>query len=209
MIITMRTCKKKRMKNILRFLPILLVLLMGMASCAKQPAAFKEGGLADVSGAFSLSTLSIQGGQGKGFYPGDLIRANIRIVNSSDVSMRDITVELDMPDFFAANGATPKIIIDNLEPGQEKEIESDIHITKASEEDRQASIVLVVDRGKQSEHTGDEIIVEVLGTSVYARDQIPIIGLHAIEDSIEIPIELYTSHFEALCKTCRISVSRQ
>ncbi len=44
---------------------------------------------------------------------------------------------------------------------------------------------------------------EIKTKKPYLRDELPIIGLHAIEDKIDIPIELSTDNFDYLCRTLK------
>ncbi len=182
-----------------------LILLCVAMSCTPGPLSPEEEQPADLSGAFSLSSLHIQVPEEKGIYAGDTLRADIKVVNSSETVLRNITVELDATKIIELEGGTQTLFIDSLGPNQTQEIEANIRIAKGLEEDALAAVALVIDRGKGSEYIGGQILLEVFGVAVYKRDEIPIIGLHAIEDRIEIPIELYTAHFEALCKTLKES----
>ena len=95
-------------------------------------------------------------------------------------------------------------MIESLDPG--KSIEHNILLKVLGEglsEDTPVFARLSINEGNNEEFFTNEESLLVFGVQPYERGKIPIIGLHAVEDEIEIPIELYTHHFDALCKTLK------
>lgn len=149
------------------------------------------------------STLEFSDINGGDLYPGETIMADIKIINSGEATYNDIIVSLITGDLLVMDPEYDPFLIDELEPGQTRKINIPLIIKEGLSEDTITSLQMSVRGGKIPEFITEKQDILIFGTRPYTRGKIPIIGLHAIEDEIEIPIELYTNHFDALCQTLK------
>ena len=152
---------------------------------------------------FSSSYVKLIDLNGGDIYPGEKLKALITVINNSSLEVKDVTLEVDIPDVLIADFNLQGFLIESIEAGQEKIIEIPLRVAPDIDKDFTGHIQAVIDRGKDTQYFSEKISFTVFGTAPYIRDKIPIIGLHGIEDSIEIPIELSTYYFDYLCMTLK------
>jgi peptidoglycan/xylan/chitin deacetylase (PgdA/CDA1 family) len=181
------------------------LLLLSLMSC--KPGAYLETDGTFVEkesspASFTGSTLELTDVNGGDLYPGEAVRANISIVNSGAAD-DNIEVKLIIDDLLLADPGPTSFVIES--PGAGLSIEHSISLKVIEEltRDTPVSALLSINEGKDSEFLTNEVGLLAFGVQPYMRERLPIIGLHAIEDEIEIPIELYTHHFNALCQTLK------
>ena len=184
----------------------MIFLLLFIGSCA--PGADLENinintDKTQVNPSLTRSTLEFSDINGGDLYPGEAVMADIKIINSGEATCNNIIVSLIIGDLLVIDPEYDPFLIDELEPGQTREINIPLVIKEGLSEDAIASIQMSVIGGKTPEFITEKQDLQIFGTCPYTRGKIPIIGLHAIEDKIEIPIELYTHHFDVLCQTLK------
>ncbi len=154
------------------------------------------------SPSIELKSLEIIDMNGNDLYPGDEILAVVELKNSGESDTGGIRLDLSWGDSVINWEEDSAIEIGELEEGEEKRIEVGAKIKQGIEDDLDESIVLEISKdGHVFSSTSREI--KISGVKEYKRNKIPIIGLHDIEDEIEIPIELSTSSFDILCSTLK------
>ena len=151
---------------------------------------------------FSGSGITIEDINREDFYPGDEARVTILLHNSGGSTAENIRVELDSDELIEIPEDEASIEIDKLMPGETESLEILAKITGDIEEDSSGYINFNAYADKAGIFKGSAGI-DILGVREYGRNFIPIIGLHAIEDKIEIPIELSTENFDILCRTLK------
>ncbi|MCJ7473010.1 MAG: polysaccharide deacetylase family protein, partial [Actinobacteria bacterium] len=147
-----------------------------------------------------LELLDINGGD---LYPGESVIASIRIINSGSTDCNNIEVKLLTDGLLAVDSEYDPYLIEKLEPDRSIEINIPFLVKDGLTEDSTTSMQILVTSGETLEIITEIQDLIVFGVHPYTRKKIPIIGLHAIEDKIEIPIELYTHHFNVLCQTLK------
>ena len=112
-------------------------------------------------------------------------------------------MELALSEHFIAGGADTGWDIGSLDIGETKTFNTDLKVSEniISDITGWSSLNITSEKIKSFNTPRNNILI--YGIKEFKRNYIPIIGLHAIEDEIEIPIELYTSHFDELCKTLK------
>ena len=195
----------KRCFYIFLIITIGILLFLSLESCKPKAdpeinGAFVEKKSAFIS--FSESTLELIDINGGDLYPGETVRANIEVVNSG-ADDTNIEVKLIIDDLLLADPGSASFVIDNLEAGQSIEHSIFLKVVEELTRDTPISALLSINEGKDSEFISNEEKLLAFGVHPYDRGKLPIIGLHAIEDEIEIPIELYTHHFNVLCQTLK------
>ena len=195
----------KRCFYIFLIITIGILLFLSLESCKPKAdpeinGAFVEKKSAFIS--FSESTLELIDINGGDLYPGETVRANIEVVNSG-ADDTNIEVKLIIDDLLLADPGSASFVIDSLEAGQSIEHSIFLKVVEELPRDTPISALLSINEGKDSEFISNEEKLLAFGVHPYDRGKLPIIGLHAIEDEIEIPIELYTHHFNVLCQTLK------
>ena len=187
---------------------VILLLFLSLESCKPEQVdleakeIFAEDGSTFAS--FMGSALKLIDTNGGDLYPGEIVQANIKIINSGIIAGNNIGVKLIIDDLLIADLESISFVIESLDPG--KSIEHNLLLKVLGEglsKDTPVFARLSINEGNNEEFFTNEESLLVFGVHPYERGKIPIIGLHAVEDEIEIPIELYTHHFDALCKTLK------
>lgn len=177
------------------------VLLVG---CISDFALPEDGSpadnITDKPPSFSGSEITIEDINGEDFYPGDEAEATILLKNSGGSIAENISIELKSNGLIEIPTEKASMGIDALMPGETASLEVLVKITGGIEEDLKGYIDFSVyaDEAELFKGTAD---IDIFGVREYMRNTIPIIGLHAIEEKIEIPIELSTTNFDILCRT--------
>jgi len=189
------------------FLIIAIVLLLPLSLISCKPGAYPEtsGTPAEKESApisFAGSTLRLIDINGGDLYPGETVRADISIV-SSGAADDNIEVKLILDDLLLADPGSTSFMIKSPGAGRSIKHSISLKVMEKLAKDTPASALLSINEEKDSEFISDEESLLIFGVHPYMRRRLPIIGLHAIEDKIEIPIELYTHHFNALCQTLK------
>jgi len=173
----------------------------------------------------SLSSFELIDINGGDIYPGEKLAAVIKVLNIGEEVAEDISLELSLPEILAPDGVREdktneegslkenadaaitisgsSAAVKNLGPGEEAVLEFPLMVAGQLAQDITDTLGLLINSGGAGELISKDVVFTVFGVAPYERDEIPIIGLHAIEDKIEIPIELSTFHFDVLCKTLK------
>ena len=151
---------------------------------------------------FFGSEITIEDINGEDFYPGDEARVTIFLKNSGDSIAEDIMVELESDGLIDMPEESKVMEINKIMPGETESLETLVKITGDIEEDSRGYINFNAYADRAGVFKGSAGI-DILGVREYTRNFIPIIGLHSIEDEIEIPIELSTENFDILCRTLK------
>ena len=136
-------------------------------------------------------------------YPGESLEVNINVINSGDIEARNVKVDLIIPDFFVLNEEETGWDVDILDAGEEVSFNTSLNLIDNITEDTLVSCRLEISSGDADSFIGSGYSIMVYGVKPFEGNFIPIIGLHAIEDHIEAAIELYTSHFDSLCRVLK------
>jgi len=152
---------------------------------------------------FSGSGMEITDLNGGYMYPGESLGVNVNIVNSGDAEAGNVKVKLILPDLFVLNEAETSWEIDTLDAGEEVSFDTGLSLAENITEDMQVSLELEISSDEVDSFIGPGYGIKVYGVRPFEGNYIPIIGLHAIEDHIGEEIELYTAHFDYLCRTLK------
>jgi peptidoglycan/xylan/chitin deacetylase (PgdA/CDA1 family) len=181
-------------------LMVLAIIILFFTGC-RLPAGIRgESGNDSRLPLFSDSYIEFIGTDNGYAYPGQDLTVHANIVNSGSAEARDIMVRLIADDLFIWEGAETSWSIDRLEAGKKTGFSTRLALRDDITEDSRAACRLEISSEKTAAFTVDGYGIEVYGVKPFEGNFIPIIGLHAIEDHIEEPIELYTSHFDDLCR---------
>jgi len=156
--------------------------------------------IADAPPSFSGSEIVVKDISGEDFYPGDEAKVTIFLKNSGGSIAEDIRVELEPGGPIEIPEESAVIEIDALMPGETGSLEILAKIAGGISQDSKGYIDFNVYADKAEPFNGSADI-DIYGVKEYTHNFIPIIGLHAIEDKIKIPIELSTTNFDILCQT--------
>ena len=152
---------------------------------------------------FSDSTLELIDLNGGDTYPGEIIKVKVDIINNGKKEANNIKAKLILSDYFIAGEADISWDIDSIDAGEIKSLSTNLKVVKDITSDTSAWCSLQITSNKIESFTLPKYNMLICGVKPFDRYYIPIIGLHAIEDKIEIPIELYTGYFNHLCSTLK------
>jgi len=150
----------------------------------------------------SSSTLELTDLNGGDIYPGDFIKVEAHIINNGEAKENNIEVKLILSDYFKTDD-TGSWQIGSLNAGGEEFLITNIEVKEDITSDVDAWCKLQIASDEIKPFTISQYNISIYGAKQFNRHYIPIIGLHAVEDDIEIPIELYTSYFDSLCSTLK------
>ena len=193
-----------KLKLLLLVLSAILSLVFIIVACESSLQINKLQQETDLASppVFSDSFMEISDVNGGDIYPGEILKALVKVINSGDSMAKDVTVDIDLPDILKFESNSGDMIIDSVAPGESKAFEILLKVVQDISRDTTGTCRLIINNGKPEEY-GESQSLLVFGVGVYERDEIPIIGLHAIVEKMEIPIELSTFNFEVLCKTLK------
>ena len=194
--------KIKKILALLMLAAASVVLFSGCADGNDTAGAAPEIEDPDPPPSIELKSLEIIDINGNDLYPGDEILAIVELKNSGEADTGGIKLDLAWGDSVITGESGSVIEIGGLKEGEEKRIEAGAKIKQGIEDDLNGSIVLEISRDDYVFFSTSREI-KISGVKEYKRNKIPIIGLHDIEDEIEIPIELSTSSFDILCSTLK------
>ncbi|HJX01821.1 MAG TPA: polysaccharide deacetylase family protein, partial [Candidatus Humimicrobiaceae bacterium] len=149
---------------------------------------------------FSGSGITITDLNGDNIYPGESLEVNVNIVNSGNAEAKNIKVDLILPDLLVLDEGKTGWTIDNLDAGEEISFDTSLDLIENITEDKQVSLELEISSDEVDFFVTPNYNLLVYGARPFERNYIPIIGLHAIEDHIREPIEIYTEQFDELCR---------
>lgn len=129
--------------------------------------------------------------------------AKLNIINNGKTEANNIKVKLILSDYFSADGADINWDIDFLGVGEIKSFSTNLKVAKDITSDTVAWCTLQITSDGMESLALPKHNMLIYGVKPFDRHYIPIIGLHAIEDKIKIPIELPTGYFDHLCSTLK------
>jgi len=181
-------------------LMVLLVIIPFFTGCQLSEGIRDSSGNDSRLPLFSDSYIEFAGSDNGYAYPGQELTVHVNIINSGSAEAKNIMVRLIADDLFVSEGTRTSWSIDRLEAGEKTGFSTSLALRDDITEDSRADCRLEISSEKTAAFTVEGYGIEVYGVKPFEGNFIPIIGLHAIEDHIEEPIELYTSHFDDLCR---------
>lgn len=157
------------------------------------------GGLPDLSGS-TIELIDINSGD---IYPGEELVVRASIKNSGAGPAENISLDLELSDLLQRNGSDEFISIESLAAGETYEYDIPVMVKEGIEEDMDLNYSFSLNAGGLKNAISGEYTDILYGVKEYEGNYIPMIGLHAIEDHIDIPIELATYAFDELCSTLK------
>jgi len=153
---------------------------------------------------FSDSNIELIDLNGGDAYPGESVGVKISVINSGDIEAKNVKVDLLYDTgFFMSNREETSWGIDVLDAGEEVNFNTSLNLIDNITEDTLVSCGLKISSDEVESSISPDYSIMVYGVRPFEGNYVPIIGLHAIEDHIGAAIELYTSHFDELCKVLK------
>ncbi len=200
----MKSGVKKKFK--VASLPVLFILILAvltvLVGCSIIEKLAGNGGTADNPAgkpSFSTSYIELIEMDDEAAYPGESVEVKIMVINSGDGDAENVKVDLIASEIFKSDNNENSWSIDVLKCGEENTFNTTLVLADSVSEDTLTDIKLEVSSDEIDTYTSPGYSLLVHGGRQFRGDFIPIIGMHAIEDHIDDPIELYTGHFDKLC----------
>ncbi len=182
---------------------IVITVLTVCCYSRNNPLQSPENNVSELSQPFSNSTLELIDLNGGDTYPGETITAKLNIINGGKKDANNTKVKLILSDYFTADEAAINWDIGTINASETKNLSTNLKVARGITSDTAAWCTLQITSDKIESFTFPKHNMLIYGVKSFDRHYIPIIGLHTVEDEIEIPIELYTSHFDHLCSTLK------
>lgn len=196
---------KKNPKRLI-YIPVILICVIGISlflvNCSLYTKTDDES-VDKLYPSFSNSNIKLIDLNGGDTYPGESVGVNISVVNSGDIEAKNVKVDLVIPGFFVLNEEETSWNIDVLDVGEEITFNTSLNLINNITEDTQVLCRLKISSDEAESSISSDYSIMVYGVRPFEGNYIPIIGLHAIEDHIGVAIELYTGHFDKLCKVLK------
>ena len=196
---------KKNPKRLI-YIPVILICVIGISlflvNCSLYTKTDDES-VDKLYPSFSNSNIKLIDLNGGDTYPGESVGVNISVVNSGDIEAKNVKVDLVIPGFFVLNEEETSWNIDVLDVGEEITFNTSLNLINNITEDTQVLCKLEISSDEVESSISSDYSIMVYGVRPFEGNYIPIIGLHAIEDHIGAAIELYTGHFDKLCKVLK------
>jgi len=196
---------KKNPKRLI-YIPVILICVIGISlflvNCSLYTKTDDES-VDKLYPSFSNSNIKLIDLNGGDTYPGESVGVNISVVNSGDIEAKNVKVDLVIPGFFVLNEEETSWNIDVLDVGEEITFNTSLNLINNITEDTQVLCRLKISSDEVESSISSDYSIMVYGVRPFEGNYIPIIGLHAMEDHIGAAIELYTSHFDKLCKVLK------
>ena len=189
------------------YIPVILICVTGISlfflSCSLNTKISGDD-TGSLLPSFSGSGMEIVDLNGSDTYPGESLEVNIKVVNSGDIEAKNVKVELVYDSgFFISNGEETSWNVDILDAGEEVTFNTSLNLIDNITEDTEVSCRLEISSDEVDSFASPDYSITVYGVRPFEGNYVPIIGLHAIEDHIGDPIEIYTSHFDELCRVLK------
>jgi len=196
---------KKNPKKLIYILVILICVVgisLFLVNCSLYTKT-DDGSTDKLYPSFSDSNIKLIDSNGGDTYPGEIVDVNINVKNNGDIEAKNVKVDLILSNLLILNNGESSWNIDALDIGEKVVFNTSLKVIDNVTEDSIASCKLKISSDEIGSFINSDYSIVVSGVRLFEGNYIPIIGLHAIEDHIEIPIELYTDHFEKLCSTLK------
>ncbi len=186
------------------FIIIILVILVSCSLLAGISGRDNSSSIAEeLFPSFTGSTVEFVDINGGDTYPGEKLEVNVTVLNNGGIKVNNVKVDLTYDNFFISNGKETSWNVDVLDAGERITFNTTLTLTDKITEDILAWCRLEISSDEVDSFTSPDYGIMVYGVKHFEGNFIPIIGLHAIEDDIGAAIELYTSHFDRLCKVLK------
>lgn len=200
----MKFLKKNPRKLI--YIPVILICVIGISllfiNCSSCTKIDSEG-IDKLPPSFSGSNIELSDLNSGDTYPGESIVVNISVVNSGDIEAKNVKVDLIKSNLFILNEEETNWSIDVLDVGEKVTFNTGLSLTDNITEDTMVSCRLEISSDEVNSFLSPDYSIMVYGVKPFEGNYIPIIGLHAIEEHIGAAIELYTDHFNNLCRVLK------
>ena len=200
----MKFLKKNPRKLI--YIPVVLICVAGISLFLLSCSLYTKISGSDTGSllpSFSGSNIELTDLNGGDAYPGESVEVNVNVINSGDIEAKNVKVDLVIPDLFILNEEETNWNIDILDAGEKITFNISLNLTDNITEDTMISCRLRISSDEVNSFISPYSSIMVYGVRPFEENYVPIIGLHAIEGHIGEPIELYTDHFDNLCRVLK------
>jgi len=200
---------KKNVKviNTAVFLIFILTISLILAGCSvferTGSSGTNNGGDSEEGVSFSGSYIEFTGLDEGNAGPGEKIGIDVTVINSGNKDAGDVRINLLTSELLEPGDEQTFWNIDVLKKGEEKTFNTNLTLMEGISRGTRVEIKLEISSDEVDSFISQGYSLTVCDTGKFKGDFIPIIGMHAIEDHIEDPIELYTGHFDKLCSVLK------
>lgn len=152
---------------------------------------------------FNSSTLSLIDQNGGDTYAGELLKVEITIANTGDITANNIDVNLILPGLFSLYEGSLYWKLDSLDIGESVGLDAIIKVNDGITQDTRGACQLAVGSDELDSQVVTSSSLLITGSRPFTRNYIPIVALHGIEPSPQGRYEISTGAFEFLLSTLK------
>jgi len=152
---------------------------------------------------FKSSTLSFIDQNGGDTYSRELLKAEITIANTGDITANNIDVNLILPGLFSLYEGSLYWKLDSLGIGESVRLDAIIKVNDGITQNTRGACQLAVGSDELDSQVVTSSSLLITGSRPFTRNYIPIVSLHGIEPSPQGRYEISTGAFEFMLSTLK------
>ncbi|MFZ3105809.1 MAG: polysaccharide deacetylase family protein, partial [Candidatus Hydromicrobium sp.] len=152
---------------------------------------------------FKSSTLGLIDQNGGDTYAGELLKVEITIANTGDITANNIDVNLILPGLFSLYEGSLYWKLDSLDIGESVGLDAIIKVNDGITQDTRGACQLAVGSDELDSQVVTSSSLLITGSRPFTRNYIPIVSLHGIEPSPHGRYEISTGAFELMLSTLK------
>ncbi|MBM3702535.1 MAG: hypothetical protein FJW63_06070, partial [Actinobacteria bacterium] len=152
---------------------------------------------------FKSSTLGLIDQNGGDTYAGELLKVEITIANTGDITANNIDVNLILPGLFSLYEGSLYWKLDSLDIGESARLDAIIKVNDGITQDTRGACQLAVGSDELDSQVVTSSSLLITGSRPFTRNYIPIVALHGIEPLPQGRYEISTGAFEFLLSTLK------
>ena len=155
---------------------------------------------------FSKTKISLSDNNGGDTYSGDVLNVNAVITNNGDISAKNVSVSLILPDIIKTYSGESNWHFDEIKPGSSVNINTQLQVSDNVSKDTVTSIKMLIKADNlENDFTASSNSIKIYYSKPFAGSSIPIVCLHGIEPFAAGRWETSNEDFDYLCGTLKAS----
>jgi len=152
----------------------------------------------------SNSKLTITDANGGDTYSGDILNVNINITNNGEISAKNVSINLILPDVFKAYNNDTKWHFDEIKVGSNINLNTQLQVQDNISKDTTTLIKMLISADNLANDLSiNSNSIKIYYSKPFAGTYIPIVCLHGIEPYAAGRWEITNENFDYLCGTLK------
>ncbi|MCL5771136.1 MAG: polysaccharide deacetylase family protein [Actinobacteria bacterium] len=153
---------------------------------------------------FSKTKISLSDNNGGDTYSGDILNVNAVITNNGDISAKNVSVSLVLPDIIKTYTGESNWHFDGIKPGSSVNINTQLQVSDNISKDTVTSIKMLIKADNlENDFNISSNSIKIYYSKPFTGSSIPIVCLHGIEPFAAGRWETSNENFDYLCGTLK------